>query len=648
MKLDSIHIQNFRQYYGEQTVRFSQDDSRNVTIFHGVNGAGKTSFFAALNWCLYGEGVDGIGQIISKEAVRQAEVGEEVRCKVVVRFIHEGQRYMASRQLKGIKQANGAVQELQDIEFLLMRMRYDGQSARIDNPIGTMNAILPSNVRTYFLFDGEKIDNFARPESAGEVQSAIKGVLNLRVLENGRDHLAKVARDLRSDLKKSASGELKQLVAQDEDLRQKEKDLQKRLENIKKEIISAQKHTEEVNQRLRDMEAAQALQKQYDMYTGQLQERETDLKNLVIRISEMVSQGYVTLIGDALRKAQAVLDEKRQRGEIPSNIRQQFILDLLDRHVCICGRPFADHDNAYKHLSQLLDNAVPSSLEDDVLTTSGSIPSLLDRGQSTHRDIDTAMSEKVRLEDSLTRLYSLRDDIEQQMKGPGGAEEMSSLAKKRDEYNRDILGNQDECARIEMTIEGLRTKINELEKQIDQARKSEQREILLSRKVKLAQDSSDYIAKVYESFAEEKRKQIEQRTREIFRSLAWKGGHFGDVRLTEQYNLEVIDRWGQQARPELSAGERQVLSLSFIAAMADVAQREAPLVMDTPFGRLSSAHRESITLHIPELASQLILFVTDEELRDQALENLRSRIGAEYTLHFDPASSCTTIEEVRA
>ena len=69
--------------------------------------------------------------------------------------------------------------------------------------------------------------------------------------------------------------------------------------------------------------------------------------------------------------------------------------------------------------------------------------------------------------------------------------------------------------------------------------------------------------------------------------------------------------------------------------------------MDTPFGRLSSAHRESITAHIPELASQLILFVTDEELRDQALDNLRNRIGAEYTLHFDPSTSCTTIEEMR-
>ena len=44
--------------------------------------------------------------------------------------------------------------------------------------------------------------------------------------------------------------------------------------------------------------------------------------------------------------------------------------------------------------------------------------------------------------------------------------------------------------------------------------------------------------------------------------------------------------------------------------------------MDTPFGRLSSHHRNNITEHLPDLADQLVLFVTDEELRDQARQNL--------------------------
>ena len=134
------------------------------------------------------------------------------------------------------------------------------------------------------------------------------------------------------------------------------------------------------------------------------------------------------------------------------------------------------------------------------------------------------------------------------------------------------------------------------------------------------------------------------------------GGQFQDVRLDKNYVLRVIDRYGKEARPEMSAGERQVLSLSFIAAMARVAVRillpnthaePFPIVMDTPFGRLSTQHRENITAKIPDIATQLILFVTDEELHGQARANLESRIGKEYELQFDDGTGSTRIKRLQ-
>ena len=68
--------------------------------------------------------------------------------------------------------------------------------------------------------------------------------------------------------------------------------------------------------------------------------------------------------------------------------------------------------------------------------------------------------------------------------------------------------------------------------------------------------------------------------------------------------------------------------------------------MDTPFGRLSSAHREAITRHVPALTDQLVIFVTDEELHSKARDNLKHRIGAEYKLTFDQNTGSSTIEEL--
>jgi DNA sulfur modification protein DndD len=393
------------------------------------------------------------------------------------------------------------------------------------------------------------------------------------------------------------------------------------------------------------LESVQALQKQYDLYTSEMEARDNEFQGLTVRIRDLASQGYLALIGGAIQTAQTILDEKRQRGEIPSNIRQQFVQDLLDRQICVCGRPFAEHDEAYQHLTSLLTSSLPNALENDVMTTHGTLHTLLDRGTQVRTDLDSAMSEKVRLEQTISRLYAERDDVKRQM-GSSKQAEASKLAKQRDDYQNDIYTYRDELTRTEMELDEVKKQIADLEKRITQARKAEDREQLLDRKITLAQQASDAIAEMFEAFAEKKREQIEARTREIFHKLAWKGEHFSDIRLTADYQLEVVDRYGLPARPELSAGERQVLSLSFITGMSQVAEREAPLVMDTPFGRLSSAHRESITANLPTLASQLVLFVTDEELRDQAKANLQPRIGTEYVLHFDPRTSCTTIEEM--
>jgi len=161
MKLENIEIENFRQYYGPQRAKFSTDPVKNITVFNGSNGAGKTSLFIALNWCLYGEGAENIGELISKEAVKRASPGEKVSARVKLWFRHGTEKYLASRELIGIKQKDGPLDVSAKPEFTLMKIKADGQAVKIQNPIGTLNSILPSNVRTFFLFDGEKIDNLA-------------------------------------------------------------------------------------------------------------------------------------------------------------------------------------------------------------------------------------------------------------------------------------------------------------------------------------------------------------------------------------------------------------------------------------------------------------------------------------------------------
>lgn len=260
-----------------------------------------------------------------------------------------------------------------------------------------------------------------------------------------------------------------------------------------------------------------------------------------------------------------MLDDKRQRGEIPSNIRQQFVQDLLDRHECLCGRPFTDNDNVHQRLVALLHHSLPGALEDDVQTTSGFLRTLPAQAARMRDDLAAAMQERVRLWNRLEDLLHQRDDVSRQMED-SKQDEVSMLSKRRDEYQADLEKYQDQLSRTTMELEQLEPKLADLKQQIAKAEKEAYRERLLSRKAELAQQSADAIDDRFAFFADAKRGQIEAQARAIFQQLAWKGDHFRDLSLSADYQLEVTDLYGQPARSELSAGERQVLSLSFISS----------------------------------------------------------------------------------
>jgi len=644
MKLDNIEIENFRQYGGIQRATFSTHSQKNITVFNGNNGCGKTSLFIAINWCLYGEGAENIGELINKEAARKTPAGQEVCARVKLSFRHGGERFISSRELAGIKREDGSVETRTKPSFTLMRIQADGQAIEIKNPIGMMNTILPSNVRTFFLFDGEKIDNFARPDSRDEVRYAIYNVLKLEILERAKNHLSQVAAEHRKELKQASSGELLELLETEDRKRKEKENAINKIQELERERDSAKRKIVDIEKRLRELQSARNLQLQRDGIQEQLERTENDLRNAVKEIREITIRYHSIIASDAIEKARAILDKKRERGEIPSGIRQQFVRDLLEQGKCICGRPIKEGDPSHTHLQGILKRSVSGALEDKVLNTNVTLNILETQNAGIYNQLESAMKRRVQFTDRIRDLQSELDDVTRQLQG-SPIEEIAELEGKRKTFEMDIERHHLEIGKCRGIIEDRDREIAELTKQIEQAQKRKSKNELLTRKISLAQQSADAVDKIYQELGEDVRQSIEAKTQEIFKKLVWKESHFKNISLGPDYQLEVIDRYGLPARPELSAGERQVLSLSFITAMVRVSEEEAPIVMDTPFGRLSSEHRASITENLPGLTPQLVLFVTDEELHDEARKNLEKRIGKEYRLIFDPKISSTTIEE---
>ena len=65
IKLLSVEIENYRQYYGHHKIEFaSREDG--FTVIFGYNGEGKSNFLNAINWCLYKDEPHGMGDEITE------------------------------------------------------------------------------------------------------------------------------------------------------------------------------------------------------------------------------------------------------------------------------------------------------------------------------------------------------------------------------------------------------------------------------------------------------------------------------------------------------------------------------------------------------------------------------------------------------
>jgi DNA sulfur modification protein DndD len=130
--------------------------------------------------------------------------------------------------------------------------------------------------------------------------------------------------------------------------------------------------------------------------------------------------------------------------------------------------------------------------------------------------------------------------------------------------------------------------------------------------------------------------EIEGKTKEQFLELIWKEKTYTDVKIDDNYNISVIHESGMEGIGTLSAGERQVLALSFMAALNSVSGFDAPIIIDTPLGRISKEPKINIAKNLANYlkGKQVTLLVTEEEYTPEVAEKLRANIAKEYKIEF--------------
>lgn len=636
MILKKLTMRNFRQFRGTHEITFSSEDTtpgRNITVIFGENGRGKTGVFRAIMFCLYGErqlSQDGdldeadIALVNRHELESRSESDRSpVKTYVQLEFDHRQDSYVLHRGVLAVRHNSRTIEEIDEVRLTVQRSAGNTDVIRDPQEIARhVNGVLDRGVREYFLFDGEKIERLTRAsvEQRHEVSRGIRNLLNIDALENAIRGMQSVCRILNKEIEGRSTGEYRQVVKQISDTTDKVAEMQRRIEEIQTESERAAEQKRKVDKELAKYQDIKALLEERNKLEQHQGDIEEGLGGLLADIRTKTRKTGASLIQDVLLRVFNHIDGRKKKGEIPPEIRGDLIQKLLADKACICGRDICKGTDPYRRILEWLKRSGDASVSDAALELWRHLASITSHIEDQRQSAETLLQRYAEMKHDLRHTETALKDLGEQI-GSSERQDAAKLEGHRQSIEDKIVALMVEMQRLQGDMERLSADLEKLKAKRKQLEQDEGHRSELVVRCNLASEVTATLQSVFEDFRSDIKTRLSRDATEILGKLLDRDGrsNLRTIIVKDDYSLQIVDRWGDQFLANISAGQRQIMSISFIAALAKAAaggqMLEMPLFMDTPFGRLSIEHRKNLIMEIPGLCAQWVLLATDTELR---------------------------------
>lgn len=663
MKINKLILNNFFRYYGKQEIIFSTDKHKNVTVLRGENGVGKTTLLNAFYWVMYGDVLSPlkISNMLNYKAAEELKPMNLAYCSVELEFEDRGIIYNILREQRFNKEGDKLIGEKNIKPYITYKDIRTGNYIEIAEK-DFMDSIIPKRLRHFFFFDGERINRLAQVDGKEEVKKAILDILGLTTIDNSQkdlemirnEYLRELARNSNDDEKKYG----KELESKEGELEEFENILKKRNEEELKyneELKRITKYLEQSNS-----EIVRARQKELKTIEKDINATEKNLENIKANIRNHISKKLkVAIISEYFKDIAGYLEDKREKGELPSDIKIQFIDDILARGRCICGCDLKKGTEEYETVEKLKSVAGRSEL-DDAYSKITSYMKYINNQEDFFDVLDELNQQELEIYDRIDELKNRKEKISKELLNSDD-EKISYYENQRikltyelNEINKLIGKTENEIQQVKKDIEKIRGKIKLCSVNNSIAKRTKDKIDTVERLIDLNNE-------IKTSFVETTRCELDAKIKEVFSKITRK-----DYRipvLTKDFELKIVNSENQEQSQVLSTGEGQITSLSFIGSLVEYAREKTkqeflsdfsggdyPIVMDSPFGNLDTTHTSNVAQNIGKLASQVIIVVSDKQWNKDVEDNIKHQVGKMYKMYDendkgDDVLETTTIEE---
>lgn len=640
MIIKRLTLNNFGVYAGQNSFEFTSD--KPIVLVGGMNGRGKTTFLEAILLALYGS-----NSIAYKES-NYSTYGKYLRsyinksswsqqASVELEFVMSestGREYVINRKWDSLSRRTAET----------ITVKENGQYSEFltKNWAMFIENILPSALSSFYFFDGEKIAELAVDDTNVQMKESIRSMLGISVLDVLKNDLGRV---LRKSSKKTSHGRAGMDL---EELRQKKEELEIALQKTNKDI---EKITQDVAKKQNEIEE---LHHQYELKGGDVIEQRKALMQKRSDLLAEIDQNQALLIdasADALPLVlvkDLILDIKLQAEDEHNDlIMQQAMgqIEILLQEYSVHHTESYPHNKAFVNFVKEMSEAAATeplygvsdhalfqlnSLIEEILTqVTSSTKQLLERKEALQKNLDEVES-YLSLDINEKVLSELFTDIREQ--------ELELV-----QLNVELTSKQQERT----TINGaLMAASSEFSKAVEAYLANEE---LLDDSDRMMR-YSNIALHIAEEFTVELQKRktgvLADTITACYKKLANKKNLIQKIVMDPRsLDIAYLDDLGKNvSKDSLSAGEKQLMVIAILWALAICSKKKLPVIIDTPLSRLDSMHRTSlVTTYFPQASEQTIILSTDSEIDHTYYNMMKESVGDEFTLSYSEETKSTTI-----
>ena len=642
MIIKKLVLHNFGVYASDNVYEFNKD--KPVVLIGGMNGRGKTTFLEAILLALYGANSFAVSESSHKS------YGQYLRSHVNT----------ADGTLESFVELEFDMNTDEDMNTYSVKRSWTSKAKRMTDSVRVMKngkedsflsknwamfveSVLPSGLANFFFFDGEKIAELASGETNEAMKNAIKSLLGINVIDSLSSDLQRIMNRL--DIEHVQNDEAVRV----EELRAERDEKKAALDSITEQIVSLEHELNDLSTKLNKKheefhaKGGDIVSEAQNLYSERaaLNGRAAQINDELVELagSELPLELVRPLLNDILAQSKQEQDDKNNR----------LAVDKLGKFIELYSKDQKKSkslDDFAKFIKSVISNQPFSSMYDLSDMAYHQCLSLVSR-----------------------QLAEVRNRYEADKAA------LISAKKRADEIDNYLSVDIDEkkVQKIYKTICQLKAQITETEVQLEKLQKDKttangeylrastefnrcvsnylsviERDDDVQRMRKYALYAQQ-VAKQYQlALQKEKIESLAQTMTERYKILLDKKKLFDCIKMDpETLDYYCLDKDGNVIpKDSFSAGEKQLMVISMLWALAICSKKKLPVIIDTPLARLDSVHRKAlITKYFPNASEQTIILSTDSEIDSTYYNIIKKYVSNEFTLRYDEETKSSTIEE---